>query len=543
MKHSIRYVKSYDGDHLTRVALPIGGIGTGTVSLGGRGNLRDWEIMNRPAKGFTPQGTGRGTFPSIVLSASDPDGNRVTRLMEGPLEDWEYEGASGSPVPNHGLPRFRDCSFDGGYPFGRVNLRDAEVPLTASIEGFNPLIPADEERSGLPVAILRVTLQNDTDRDLEAAVCMNVPNFIGLTGDDRRNVNTYRRGASIQGIDMHPGRVDPSDQAWGSMALATTATEGVSYRTAWKKTGWGATLLDFWDEFSVTGELTDRSSGDVASPMASVAVRRMVQSRTSVSVVFLLTWHFPNRRTWSPAVDGASCCCDGSCPDPDIIGNYYCTRFADAWSVAEHVAEELETLEARTDEFVSALLDSDLPDAVIEGALFNLSTLRTQTVFRTPDGRLYGWEGCSDDAGCCPGSCTHVWNYETTTPFLFGTLARTMREVEFAQATADNGLMSFRVRLPIERAQEMGKAAADGEMGCVMKCYREWQLSGDTDELRKMWPNVQAALSFCWIEGGWDGDRDGVMEGWMSVSSTANTISTRCSRFRRTVSPKDCAWA
>src|SRR6056297_251015 len=96
-------LKHYDSDHLTRIALPIGGIGTGTVSLGGRGNLRDWEIMNRPAKNFTPQGTGRDCFPSIILSVADLEGNRVTRLMEGPLEDWEYEGHSGCSVPNHGL--------------------------------------------------------------------------------------------------------------------------------------------------------------------------------------------------------------------------------------------------------------------------------------------------------------------------------------------------------------------------------------------------------------------------------------------------------
>ena len=47
-------LRRYDQDHLARIALPLGGIGTGTVSLGGRGDLRDWEIVNRPAKGFTP---------------------------------------------------------------------------------------------------------------------------------------------------------------------------------------------------------------------------------------------------------------------------------------------------------------------------------------------------------------------------------------------------------------------------------------------------------------------------------------------------------
>jgi hypothetical protein len=144
--------------------------------------------------------------------------------------------------------------------------------------------------------------------------------------------------------------------------------------------------------------------------------------------------------------------------------------------------------------------------------LFNLSTLRTQTCFRTPDGYLYGWEGCGDQDGCCFGSCTHVWNYEQATPFLFGDLARGMREIEFGHATEQNGKMSFRVNLPLA-FPSTNIAAADGQMGCIMKLYREWKLCGDDEWLRKLWPQARKALEFCWIEGGWDADRDGVMEG------------------------------
>ena len=45
------WLSNYDGSHLTRVSMPLGGIGTGSIGLGGRGELRDWEIMNRPAQG------------------------------------------------------------------------------------------------------------------------------------------------------------------------------------------------------------------------------------------------------------------------------------------------------------------------------------------------------------------------------------------------------------------------------------------------------------------------------------------------------------
>jgi hypothetical protein len=106
-----------------------------------------------------------------------------------------------------------------------------------------------------------------------------------------------------------------------------------------------------------------------------------------------------------------------------------------------------------------------------------------------------------------------VWNYEQATAFLFGDLARSMREIEFGPALRYDGCMSFRVNLPLDRSLDFSFAAADGQMGCLMKLYRDWQLSGDEDLLRKLWPNAKKALAFAWIPGGWDADQDGVMEG------------------------------
>ena len=195
------------------------------------------------------------------------------------------------------------------------------------------------------------------------------------------------------------------------------------------------------------------------------------------------------------------------------MGNYYATQYRDAWEVAEHVAAALPHLEADTLRFVNAFCGADLPGPVKEAALYNLSTLRTQTCFRTEDGRFFGWEGCRDERGSCHGSCTHVWNYEQATAHLYGELACSMREVEFQHATDDSGHMSFRVNLPLTESRAWGVAAADGQMGCILKMYRDWQLSGDSEMLRTLWPKVKKALSFCWVPGGWDADQDGVMEG------------------------------
>ncbi|OGV83705.1 MAG: hypothetical protein A3K19_13810 [Lentisphaerae bacterium RIFOXYB12_FULL_65_16] len=502
-------LKRYDRNHLARIAMPLGGIGTGTVSLGGRGDLRDWEIMNRPAKG------NRGPAAFFTLFAKAQGGAATARLLEGPLELDEYEGGFGSKAANHGLPRFRDCSFEAAYPLGQVLLSDPGVPVSVRLHAFNPLVPTDTDASGIPCAILRYTLTNRTARRVTASVCATLANNlgVGIVQGATGNRNAFRQGKGLQGIVLTPGNLADSAETWGTLAVATTANAGITHRTGWAKLSWGDSLLDFWDDFSADGRLDARDPQDVNDPKASLAVSLTLAPRATRSITFILAWHFPNRQTWTPKkpADGApACACSG---DPNRIGNYYTTQYRDAWDAAEKTARNLVRLEADTVRFVQAFCESNLPAVVKEAALFNVSTLRTQTCFRTPDGLIFGWEGCGDQAGCCHGTCTHVWNYEQATAFLFGDLAKAMRTVEFAHATTDDGLMSFRVNLPIGSAQEHGKAAADGQLGCIMKVYRDWQLAGDDAFLRTLWPKVRKAVEFCWIPGGWDADRDGVMEG------------------------------
>lgn len=521
MKTNWPVLTRYDQKHLARIALPLGGIGTGTVALGGRGDLRDWEVVNRPAKGFKP----KQTF--FALWARPAGGEAVTRALEGVIDPHDYEGAFGSTVSNHGLPRFKKCSFEAAYPLGQVLLSDAAVPVDVRIQGFNPLIPGDAERSGIPVAVLRFVITNKTSKAVDVSVCGNLENFIGQDGSvivDGR-INTGERGGARNvtglrssgdkgplGLFMRSDGIETTAEQWGTLALATTSTTGVSHRTTWADLNWGDTLLDYWDDFSADGALDERQS-TLDNPIGSLAVKTRVPARGSKTITFLLAWHFPNRRGWGVRNEPSLSYGTGVRDNPDVVGNHYTTQFADAWDVVDKTAAQLATLEADTLSFVNAFLKSDMPDVVKEAALYNVSTLRSQTTFRVESGHMLGWEGCGDKAGCCFGSCTHVWNYEQSTGFLFGDLARTMRDVEFKHSTRTDGLMAFRADLPLQRATEWINAAADGQMGCLMKLYRDWQLCGDDAFLRELWPNARKALEFCWRPGGWDADEDGVMEG------------------------------
>lgn len=503
-------LKSYDQQHLTQVALPLGGIGTGTVSLGGRGELRDWEIMNIPGKKYST-GTIGNNSPFFAIYTKSANGKAMTTALIGPVESHEYLHYDGRPVNHHGLPRFAKATFDAAYPFGQVYLADPEIPVRVRIKGFNPLVPGDAEVSGLPVAILSYEVENTTNQPMEVSVCGSVRNFVGQDGSKfwtnwkgdyiplgaKNNVNKYRETTGIQGIYMYSDSIKKDDPAWGTIALTTQAKQGVSYRTSSRADDWNNAILNFWDDFSADGVLTERKQLEDNDPMASLAVKKTIAPGKKEVFTFYLTWNFPNRKAWSRTV----------------VGNYYSTRYKDAWEAAEKIVPAIPGYEKQTLAFVNAFVNTSYPAAVKEAALFNLATLRSQTVFRLPSGHLMGWEGVMDRFGSCAGSCTHVWNYEVATPFLFGELAKTMRDVEFNYATKDNGLMNFRATLPLEEAARESSAAADGQMGCVMKVYRDWQLSGDNDFLRKNWPQVKKVLAYAWVEKGWDGNQDGVMEG------------------------------
>ena len=121
----------YDSAHLQQVALPLGGIGTGTVSLGGRGEIRDWEIMNVPGKGNSTVTTGNDA-PFFAIFTKQKDGGSATRLLAGPLYPQEYLHYEGRPVNHHGLPRFNEASFDAAYPFGQVNRSDPGIQPSGS---------------------------------------------------------------------------------------------------------------------------------------------------------------------------------------------------------------------------------------------------------------------------------------------------------------------------------------------------------------------------------------------------------------------------
>jgi non-lysosomal glucosylceramidase len=509
-------LKHYEKEQTYRIAMPVGGIGTGDISIGGNGQWRDVEMMNKPGIGFygsvTPQ-----QAPCFMIFVQDAAGKKYAKALMGPVPPDQYAGSEGSQAPNHGMPRFKSATFDAAYPFATVNLEDDEMPVSIKAKVFNPFIPCDADASGIPVAVIRYVVTNKTDREMQVAVGGSMDNFIGMDGykldfnsfnralvpvGAKSNRNVYRASGHLAGIYMTSDSVDHDASTWGNIALTTTELNKgyqISYRTQFNPKGWNSNMTDMWDDFSDDGQFENKTFPQkVNDPRAALSVKLKLGPNETKEVQFLLTWDFPNRKDWD---------------DKQTVGNYYSTKYTDSWDVAEKTLKQLPMLEKKTLDFVNVFLASSYPDVVKEAALFNTSTLRSQTTFRDREGRFFGWEGVFNTTGSCYGNCAHVWNYEYASPFLFGSLAKSMRQTDYNFAQWDSGLMSFRVSLPLKREGNWKVAAADGQMGAIMKVYREWQLGGDDDFLKAMYPGVKKALSFAWIPGGWDVNKDGVMEG------------------------------
>ena len=503
----------------------MGGIGCGSISLSGRGELVDWEIMNRANKTMSESERGpvsRTFFAVRIKSAS----HESVTMLAGPLHPTELYAAEGNCAPQSALPRFRNASFEGAFPFGTVSLSDKDLPVKVKIKGFSPFTPGDSAASSLPVAALEYEVQNLSDETLDVSVAAFVRNIIGNDGTpagftgrrlsktegEKDNRTEFRENGTLRGILCFSEGVPTNSPAWGTLALTTGDRDGeITFRESFAPDRWSATALDFWDDLSDDGKLSPREISSDSAPHGGLCIGKKIPPRSSASYRWAFTWNFPNRPAWTDV--------------KKIVGNWYSRNYADAWDAAEKITPDLPALKARSLAFTREILSLDIPEEIKEAALSNLAVLKSQTVFRVPTGHLFAWEGVFDHEGSCWGSCTHVWNYENALACLFPDLARSMREVEFNHALhPDTGAMAFRIPLPLG-APPGNSVAADGQMGCIMKAFREWKISKDDEWLRSIWPDVKKAMAFAWIPAGarkwnapwcktgWDSAKSGLMDG------------------------------
>lgn len=493
----------YEGDRLDKVAFPLGGIGAGMLCIEGTGALSHFSLRNAPNVFNEPM-----VFSALCVK----DNPNTARVLEGPVPRWKVFGlpgtGNGAGDKAYGLPRMRKAKFSSQFPFATVELADDAMPVAVSIEAWSPFIPSDADNSSLPVAALEFTFTNTSPKAVEAVYSFNARNFM----------NTGSGGAKV--LDAEKGFVfwEPGaeDKPWDQGAFcASVDQDAVSVNYAWFRGGWFDALTLAWKDVQ-EGNVVSREpimEGD-ASPGASLFVPFALEPGQSKTIKLMFSWYVPETNlTVGSAKEVETCDCGCACKTEDAEKPrhkpWYSGKFTDIRSVASYWRDNYDSLRTKSRLFADTFFDTTLPDEVIDAVEANLTILKSPTCLRQTDGRMWCWEGCCDGSGCCSGSCTHVWNYAQAMPNLFPSLERTLRETEFNECQSEDGHQQFRVALPIRPAAHAGHAASDGQLGGIIKAYREWRISGDTGWMTNLWPKIKQSLNYC-IET-WDPEHEGVL--------------------------------
>ena len=494
----------YTGKNLTNISFPLGGIGSGSIGLAGNGKLIDWEIFNKPSKGSV----NGWTHLAVTLKTKD---KKYCKVLCGDNLENLTGTYNGSPVPTFsgfgfgpnsdlmgGFPHFKDVTFDAAFPIATLTFSDDDFTGKVRLTAFNPLIPLDADNSSLPAAFFEIEYENAADEEVEFGSFFAVKNPFPVTENQKVISDGY------QGVQLFYAEKDKNQADYGDLTVLCDRPTVV--QKYWYRGGWKDPVTAYWKELE-SGEFKDRhydapASGDGATVGKSVRLGKGERAK----IRFVLSWSIPNNyKYW------------GTEEERNVLWkNYYATQFASSFESALYSLSHFDFLLSKSWEYAEEMFSQTLPPCVIDSASSTLSVLKSATVTRLEQGELYGFEGNQERYGSCEGSCQHVYNYAYALCFLFPSLERSLRDLEFDHSVLESGESVFRLQLPLGKPKKVFRACLDGQMGMVFKTYREWKLCGDDAWLKQKWDKLKLVLAYAWSDKNedlWDENKDGVLEG------------------------------
>ncbi|MCA0900817.1 GH116 family glycosyl-hydrolase [Microbulbifer agarilyticus] len=482
---------TYHGwEQLQYIGMPVGGIGSGTVYIGGDGKLWVWDIFNEAHEGVVPQLYEHPTLRNEHGCKEIKERNGANYISPpAQISPWHFDQGFAVTVTQDGetvrrtLDRngFEDITFTGQAPIAQIQYRDPAIGLGVELEAMTAFIPLDTDRSSYPATIMRYRFRNHSDREMAiTADAWSVnPSLQGRAAQHgARLVNTEYTDHAGAGFFAGCEAVDPDNQSaleqladYGSFSLFCVASEGAST--------------------TVTVVQPVKEGGKQLAQVANtIATNRRLSPGETAEVTFIVAWHFPNQKALYK-------------DQQDELKRWYASKFHDARAVALEVGQSLEELTGLTRLWRDTWYDSTLPHWLLERSIIPTNALQTNTTYRLDNGRFWAWEG----VGCCAGTCTHVWHYAQAVGRLFPDLERDLRErTDYGLGFQENGAILF-------RGEYGSKDASDGQAGVILRTLREHQMSPGSGFLQRVWPNTKKALQYLIAQDARDGIPDGIPTG------------------------------
>jgi len=474
--------KVYSGTELTDLAMPLGGIGAGNIAVCGDGSLREWQIWNKVNSACNPL---MGFF---AVWAKQGNKSPVARVLQTPSIE--------------GMTEISDTEFIGEFPISEVVYKDDKLPVDIRMEAFSPFIPLNSKDSGIPGIVFSFKVKNPGVIPVSVSLAASLQNAVNYDGGSPingvrfkgygGNLNEVFVGRDYTAISMTNPSLAAEEKQFGTMTLAALS-DAATANPQWD------TPAIFWNDFSKDGRLyssaVSRPSMTGRTWNGALAVPIELKAGETKTVTFLITWSFPN---FYADYQGNLA--------QYRIGRNYSNWFKDSDEAALYLADNMPRLLKETRLFRDTFFDSTLPYWFTQRIGAPVSTLTSQTMLWIEDGTFHGFEG-SGHGGCCPMNCTHVYDYEMALAYLFPDLERNMRHTDLKVQQIDSGAVNHRTVLPLDLPRGSGPFV-DGQLGTILKSYREYRMSADREWFDEMWPNIKLAMDF--VIRDWDPNADGV---------------------------------
>jgi len=438
------YIK--DGEALTpptgmRSAVPLGGLGAGTVELRADGKLHDWNIFNNsPADGDKVQLEESLFFLRVKEKDKDP---RAWALCTHP--------------PKY-LPAMEEIRYSGGYPVSRLQYKDPDLPLHVTLYGLSEFHIHKAEESATPAAVFSFILENPTEKKLETSLMFNLPNYIE---------GKYQIDNCLKLIKE--GQSSVSGEMMVTMTGEDLAISGIQSNS----------VLKFHRHFAASGEFTEKSVGNYSTEgmgkHGALAGKTTLEPGQKKLITVVLSWYFPYRRHAG-----------------EVLGNYYINLFDNVNQVTDRVIANLPDILDDVGKWHQLCFDNTLPEW-LQDAMVNSVATMAKTGIWFKDGRWRQWESFS-----CPAvDPVHIHFYCSLPYAWFFPELRRSELRGYAAAQREDGYIQE--NLGNERTQldkPSGRMMGDGCTAFILEIYQDYLWSGDEDFLNELWTSVKKAAEW-----------------------------------------------
>ena len=498
--------------------MPLGGLGTGFISLGTDGTL-DYvsTIFNEYGARWRASQAAAGPISAVGEMVHVQREHVPTRRL--PFLGISVEGNTRILTlrSKKGTEIARGIEYWGHYPVADLEY-ETDLPVSVGLRVWSSFFPGDAVASNTPGATFEVRLVNDSDQEKRGTLAFSfegpreldigIPANISPTRFERQLVAESLNGVAVsaerEGIEL-------------GYALAVAGDHRVRLGA-----GLGASAIK-WNNIP-----TELPATEAEEPGASIAVDFELAAGEAKTVRFVLAWYAPVWRSWygtqerfarrlaqpevGPAIHWEQM------PERRYV-NLYQSRFSSALDIARHIANEHDSLLSRIIAWQQVVYDEDRLPGWLRDSLVNIFHIFAQQSFwirSTDQDHRWGSEGfftVNESLLSCPQQSCLANNAAGNWPLdmFFPELARNnLREFKYLQKPWGLVPSTLGPGAEPDMAWYEQQTSFDGQI-YVHLVNRIWDVTGDDGILEEFYGSIKAQTNFLKLV---DQDGDGLVDVW-----------------------------